>query len=96
MSRAVLGLLTVELRLAENHSLKGKRQVIKSLKDRLRRRFNVSVAELEPLDSWQKAVISVASVNKDRKLVESTLSRALNLVEDAHLAEIVDSRSEII
>jgi uncharacterized protein YlxP (DUF503 family) len=93
--KVVCGLLTMELRLAENHSLKGKRQVVKSLKERLRSRFNISVAELEPLDSWQKAILAVTTVSKDGKMVESVLNKALNLVEEAHLAEVVDSQVEI-
>ncbi len=95
MSASVCGYLAIELRLAENHSLKGKRMVVKSLKDRLRNRFNVAVAELEPLDDWHTAVLGLATVSKDREIVENTLAKALRFVEDAHLAEVTDSHLEL-
>lgn len=95
MKRPVCGFMAVELRLAENHSLKGKRQVVKSLKDRLRKQFNLSVAELDPLDDWRTAVIGISTLNKDRKMVESTLCRAQKFIEDAHLAEIIDTHTEL-
>lgn len=95
MSDHFRGFLVIELLLAENHSLKGKRQVVKSLKDRLRNRFNVAVAELEPLDDWRTAVLGLATVSKDRSMVEGTLQRALRFVEESHLAEVVDSDTEL-
>ncbi len=95
MSNPVCGFLAIELRLADNHSLKGKRMVVKSLKDRLRNTFNVAVAELEPLDDWHRAVIGLATISKDRDRVEGTLAKALRFVEESHLAEVVDSQREL-
>jgi uncharacterized protein YlxP (DUF503 family) len=95
MSDGVCGFLAIELRLAENHSLKGKRMVVRSLKDRLRNRFNVAVAELPPLDDHRTAVIGVATVSGDRAMVERTLARALDFVDGAGLAEVTDSRVEL-
>jgi hypothetical protein len=68
-----VGLLTLELRIEHSHSLKEKRQVIRSLKDRLRARFNVATAELDGHDSWQHAVIGVVTLSKDRPYVEQLL-----------------------
>ncbi len=96
MSGPVCGLLVIELRLAENHSLKGKRQVVKSIKDRLRNRFNVSVAELDPLEDWQRAVLGLVTLSKDRLMVEQTLDQALAFVEETHLAEVVESHAELL
>jgi uncharacterized protein len=64
---AVVGVLTMELRIEHAHSLKEKRHVVKSLKDRLRNKFNVSVAEIDDMDLHNSAVIAVAalSVSKD-------------------------------
>ncbi len=95
MSNPVCGLLSLELRLAENHSLKGKRMVVKSLKDRLRRRFNVSVAELEPLDDWHVAVLGVSTVSQSKTMVESTLDKVLRFVEEANLAEVADKQIDL-
>ncbi|MBS1854816.1 MAG: DUF503 domain-containing protein [Acidobacteria bacterium] len=61
-----IGVLTMELRLEESHSLKEKRHVVQSLKDRLRSRFNVSVAEIEHQDTWQRATLAAVTVASDR------------------------------
>ncbi len=71
-----IGLLTLELYLPESHSLKDKRQVVRSLKDRLRARFNVAVAELEGQDSWQRAVIGVVGISGSRPHLEESLRNA--------------------
>jgi uncharacterized protein YlxP (DUF503 family) len=94
VGQPVCGLLVIELRLAGNRSLKGKRQVVKSLKDRLRNRFNVSVAELPPLDDHETAVLGLAMIGSDRTFVEGGLSRALAFVEETHLAEVTDATLE--
>lgn len=75
---ATVGVLTVELHVEGSHSLKDKRQVVKSLKDRLRSRFNVAVAEIDGMDTWQWSVLAVATVAGGRDLCE----RALLAVED--------------
>lgn len=69
----VIGVLTFEIHVEDSHSLKDKRHVVKSLKDRLRERFNVSVAEIDGLDSWQRATVAVATVSNDRIRAEQVL-----------------------
>ena len=73
---AVLGLLTLEIHIEHAHSLKDKRQVLRSLKDRLRRRCNVAVAELDRPDAWQDSVIGVATVSSTQAQVEKALRAA--------------------
>ena len=68
-----IGVITLELRLDESHSLKDKRQVVKSLKDRLRTRFNVSVAEIDYQDLWQRGLIAAVTVSPDRARAEQVL-----------------------
>ena len=63
----------MELRLENSHSLKDKRHVVKSLKDRLRNRFNVAVAEIDYQDLWQRAAIAAATVSADRGHAERVL-----------------------
>ncbi len=63
-----IGLLTLEIYIPEAHSLKDKRQVLRSLKDRLRGKFNVAVAELEGQDSWQRSVVGVVSLVEQRRV----------------------------
>lgn len=69
-----IALLTIDIHLPDAHSLKEKREVVRRLKDRLRARFNVSVAEVEANDSWQMAHIAVVSVNSDHVYLEQTMS----------------------
>ena len=72
-----IGLLTLEIYIPEAHSLKDKRQVLRSLKDRLRRKFNVAVAELEGQDSWQRSVVGVVSLSDSAGHVEQSLRTVL-------------------
>ena len=92
----VVGILSLELMLAENHDLKGKRQVLKSVKDRVRRRFNVSIAEVDDLDLWQSATLGVACVSKDRSQVERTLAHVASFVKDLHLASVEGVHIELL
>jgi uncharacterized protein YlxP (DUF503 family) len=62
---ASIGVLTLEVRLNDSHSLKDKRHVVKSLKERLRHKFNVSVAEIEFQELWQRAMVAAVTVSSD-------------------------------
>jgi len=75
-----IGLLTLEIYIPEAHSLKDKRQVLRSLKDRLRGKFNVAVAELEGQDSWQRSVVGVVSLSNSNSHLEQSLR---NVLEDS-------------
>ncbi len=68
-----IGLLTLEIHLPDAHSLKDKRQVLRSLKDRLRGQFNVAVAELDHQDLWQRAVVGVVSLSGDVQHLQQSL-----------------------
>ena len=68
-----IGVLTLEIRVENSHSLKDKRHVVKGLKDRLRRKFNVSVAEIDYQDLWQRALVAVATVSSDHAQGELVL-----------------------
>lgn len=71
-------MLTLELHIDDAQSLKDKRHVVKSLKDRLRTRFNVSVAEIAYQDTWQRSVVGVVTVSGDRKRAEQVLQLVEN------------------
>ena len=92
----VIGILRFTLYLPENSSLKGKRRVLRSVKDRLRSQFNVSVAEVEFQDLWQKAGIAVVIVSPDRNYADGALQKILNKVDSWNLAELMDVEFEII
>jgi uncharacterized protein YlxP (DUF503 family) len=68
-----IGVLTLELRLEHAHSLKDKRHVVKSLKDRLRNKFNVAVAEIDYHDLWQRSAIAAVTVSPDHGHAERVL-----------------------
>jgi len=88
--------MRLTLHLPENHSLKGKRQVVQSLTHRLRRTFNVAVAEVEEQDVWQVAVLGVACVSNDARHADEMLAKIANWVaEDAGGGEAVLTRHEI-
>jgi len=92
----IVGLCTVELFLADSQSLKDKRQVLLSMKDRLQHKFNLSVAEVDGQDLWQKAVLALACVANDGRYVNQVLDQALNLIRNNPAVEIVQSRVELL
>ena len=75
---ASIGVLTLELRLEHSHSLKEKRHVLKSLRDRLHNKFYVSVAEIDYHDLWQRAVVAAVTVSADRVQAEKVLQSVEN------------------
>jgi uncharacterized protein YlxP (DUF503 family) len=68
-----IGLLTLEIHIPDARSLKDKRQVLRSLKDRLRAHFNVAVAELEHQDLWQRSRVGVVTISGDARHLEESL-----------------------
>lgn len=92
----VVGVLRVALVLHDSHSLKDKRQVIKSVVEKVKGRFNVSVAETGDNDLWQRAELGVAAVGNDRAFVNSSLDKVLNFIEGLHLAEVTGTDIEIV
>jgi uncharacterized protein YlxP (DUF503 family) len=92
----IVGLCTVELFISESQSLKDKRQVLLSLKDRLREKFNLSVAEVDGQDLWQKAVLGLACVSNEGRYVNQVCDQALNLIRSVPAVEIVQSRVELL
>ncbi|NOY86278.1 MAG: DUF503 domain-containing protein [Deltaproteobacteria bacterium] len=91
-----VGILRLTLYLPESRSLKDKRRVLRSVKDRLRGQFNVSVAEVDHLDLWQKATVAVALVSKDARHADRLLQKVLDRVESYRLADIIDVKTEIL
>ena len=92
----VVGLCTIELFLGDSQSLKDKRQILSSLKDRLRQKFNLSVAEIGAQDLWQKGVLALACVANDGRYVNQVLDQAQNMIKSDPIIEIVQSRIELL
>jgi uncharacterized protein len=92
----VIGILEIVLYLPESHSLKDKRQVVKSIKDKVRQRFNVAIAETDDLDLWQKARLGVCTLGNDRRQVNGRLDQVTNFVERLQVASDIDFHLELL
>jgi uncharacterized protein YlxP (DUF503 family) len=92
----VIGTGLIILRLHDCRSLKGKRKVVKSMINRLRNNFNVSIAEVGANDIYQRAEIGFCLVGNDGALINSKIDKVFNMAEDLGLAEIIDTEMEII
>ena len=96
MSGMIVGVCRVSLRLPENGSLKGKRQVVRSLTTRLRNKFNVAVAEVADNDRWQIATIGITCVSNDARHAQEMLDRVVSYIERTRLdAELIESEIEV-
>jgi len=91
-----VGLLTLEIFIPDARSLKDKRQVLRSLKDRLRRQFNIAIAELDGQDTWQRAVVGVVSISADTRHLEDALEKVANESERLLGRDLVGSAIEVL
>ncbi len=91
----IVGTLRVRLLLREARSLKDKRQVVKSIKDRLRNHFNVSVAEIEALDNRQLAVLGLAMVSNEAHHVKRALGQIVEALRGHPVAELLDHETDV-
>tara|TARA_Y100000294_G_scaffold38037_1_gene33712 strand:- start:312 stop:593 length:282 start_codon:yes stop_codon:yes gene_type:complete len=92
----IVGTCQVKLFLHENNSLKGKRKVVKSIKDRVRIKFNVSIAEVDNHDNWKKIVLGIVTVSNDKKFIHKVLENVITSIDSMHLAEILDYKIEML
>ena len=90
-----VGIYQVELFIPESNSLKSKRFIIKSIKTRIRNKFNVSIAEVDSNDKWQRATLGVAAVANDKKMIDSIFSQIKNLITADVRVELIDSFVDI-
>jgi uncharacterized protein YlxP (DUF503 family) len=93
-ARVALGL--VELHLPDVDSLKGKRHVLKGLKERVRARFECAVAEVDHQDIWQRATLAVAYVSADAWHANQVVSRAMDYIEDNVEGMVIETSVEIL
>ena len=90
-----VGICRIFLRIPENQSLKQKRQVVKSIIDRVKKRFNVAIAEVDALNSHQTAVFGAVTVSNDSRHVNRVLSHVVSYIEDTAPAELIDYEIEL-
>jgi uncharacterized protein YlxP (DUF503 family) len=90
----VVGVLKLNLVLPENHSLKGKRGVLKRIQARVAHQFNISVTECGDQDLWQSSVLGFGVVGSSRPIIEATLYKVVDYVDNLGLAEVGNSEVE--
>lgn len=92
-----VGVCKVKFRLPENHSLKGKRRVLKSITTRLRNNYNVSIAEVENQDKWQLMTLGIVCVSNSAQQVNKVLSTVVDFINQSRLdLEMLDYEIEIL
>jgi uncharacterized protein YlxP (DUF503 family) len=89
-----VGIARITLFVPDSHSLKEKRMVLRRVKDRVRNKFNVAIAEVDDNDVWQRGVVGVALLGNDRRFVESSLDEVVRFVRE--MAEATNVEREIL
>jgi uncharacterized protein YlxP (DUF503 family) len=92
----VIGICQLDFRIPENHSLKGKRHIIRKLIDRVKHRFNVAISEVGDNDLWQRAQIGICAVGNDRRHINSSLDKVIDFIDKMHLVEMIRTEIEIL
>lgn len=92
----VIGVMIIEFHIHDNQSLKGKRKIVRSMIDKVKSKFNVAVAEIGSNDKWQKIELGISTVGNDRRFIDSSLANILRFLDSMYLAEITNSKIEII
>ena len=90
-----IGTYQVELFIPESNSLKSKRFILKSLKTRIRNKFNVSIAEVGENDKWQRTTLGIALVSNDKKLIDGIFNQIRNLITADVRVELIDQFIDI-
>ncbi len=94
--QTIIGVLTLDIHIPYSGSLKEKRMVVKSIKDKLHHKFNVSVAEVDFTDKWQRTRLGIVQVGSDYKYIEKNMDIIFNLIDSNDAIEIVDHNFEFI
>lgn len=92
----VIGILKISLEIEGNRSLKGKRSVLRHIKESVKNHFGVSVAEVADHDLWQSAILGIALVGNDARVINAALDKVVNHVEHLNVAVLRDHEMEII
>jgi uncharacterized protein YlxP (DUF503 family) len=91
----VVGTCTISLHIPESGSLKSKRWVLRRIKDRVRNKFNVSIAEIDDFDLWQRATLGVAVVSKDGRFADQVIAKVIDLIESDGNAHVISVNTEL-
>ncbi len=91
----IIGLLQLDILIPESNNLKDKRSTIKSLKETIRKRFNVSIAETGKLDKWSRTEISITKVSNEAKFIRQEFQKIQNDIESRYPVEIINKQEEV-
>ncbi len=91
-----VGALKVQLEITDSNSLKDKRMVLRSLKERIRRRFNVSISEVDNHEKWQRATLGISSISNDKQFIETMFNKITDYIESEKRVLILDMTVEIL
>ena len=91
-----IGFLEVELNIHNSHSLKEKRMILKSLKERLRKQFNISITETDGQDMWQYTSFGVVTISTENRHANQVLSKVINYIEMQKNVDIIQYRMEML
>ncbi|MBL7032089.1 MAG: DUF503 domain-containing protein [Nitrospira sp.] len=92
----IVGLLTLDLHIPEANSLKSKRKILKSLIERIKNKFNVSVAEVDSQNLWQRSVIGIAYVSNETVMINRIFEKIRTQVNNTHSVELINSDMEML
>jgi len=92
----LVGTCQIEILIFESNSLKEKRHVIKSIIERIKSRFNVSVAEVEYQELWNRTMIGIAVVSNNKQLCESSISSVIEFIDNDERVEIINHYTEVL
>jgi uncharacterized protein YlxP (DUF503 family) len=92
----LVGICQIEIFIPESGSLKSKRFVLSSLKARLKNKFNISIAEVDENEKWQRTTLGIAVVSNERRFIDKVIAQILNVIETEDQVELVNHQLEII
>jgi len=88
-----IGLLLLDCYISESQSLKDKRRILSSLSERLRRQFNIAIAEVEYQDQWQRAQLAIVTVNTNWRMLQSSMSKLIEYIDRDRRVEITNTET---
>jgi uncharacterized protein YlxP (DUF503 family) len=96
VSKLYVGQCTLDLHVPNCQSLKEKRRIIKSIKERLKNRYNVSVCEFGDLSLWQRTQLGIVTCGNERTIVDSTIKTVINFLERVHTVTLLDVKQRVV
>jgi hypothetical protein len=94
--RMLLGICTINLYFPDSHSLKDKRSIIKSIKLRIRNKFNVSVSEINNYDLWKNTTLGIACIGNEKRYLNGVLNEVIKLIEQQNKLQVINYKTTIL